>query len=131
LRVIDRKIAAYTADDAAVVVRETVEQINQSGATPDKAAKVQRAMFTLVSNRRCGMSSDAVRKKIAWLMTPHESHGVRVADSWNDFVGMIQSKEMKGIPQTQERLPVQPPLGDKVDPKLQARGIHTTKERAA
>jgi len=73
LRVIDRKIAAYTADDAAVVVRETVEQINQSGATPDKEAKVQQAMFTLVSNRRRGMSSDAVRKKIARLMTLSKS----------------------------------------------------------
>jgi hypothetical protein len=131
LATLDRHLAVFEADEAATTVREVVEQINATGATADKAAKLQAAMFTLVSNRRVGMSSDAIRKKIGRLMNPTEGLGIRVRDSWDDFPNMIAAKPLPGVPQTQERVPVQAPLGDNVDSRLAARDVHTTKGRAA
>jgi hypothetical protein len=131
IQAIDHLMAFIAADEAAAVVREVVEQINATGATADKAGRLQSAMFTLVSNRRVGMSSDAIRKKISRLMNPTEGLGIRVRDSWDDFPNMIAAKPLAGVPRTQERLPPQAPLGDKVDPKLTARDVHTTKGRAA
>jgi hypothetical protein len=92
LAVIDKQINALAADDAANVVRETVEQINASGATPDKAARLQHSLFVLVSARRVGQSSEMIRRKIERLMNPTQTLGVRVNDQWSDFCLMIKER---------------------------------------
>jgi hypothetical protein len=121
MAVLDHQIGQLVADEAAAEVHLSNRSMNTAQR---QIAKVQHAILTLVSNRRVGQSSELIRRKIERLCNPATSFGVRVADSWADFVNMIQAKPLPPIPQTMEKLPTQAPYGDDVPDKLKARDVH-------